>query len=256
MSGALEQQSAAEALGRLPEVERRVAVIRRRLAQYMDLPGGARVLDVGAALGLYVGAWSRAGYEAVGVEPWKGAIAGSQQVAREMGVDLTIVEGVAEHLPFEDESFDLVVAISVLEHVSDPQRVFAEVARVLRRGGGFYFYTTSAICPRQAEIRLFPAFPWYPPPVQKRIMRWAAMRHPWLVRGTEAPAYHWYTPWGTRRSLRNAGFRSVVDRWALRLDDENAGGFRGRLARAAKRNRGARGAAHLVVPESSYLALK
>lgn len=258
MPDALEQQSAAEALARLPEVEGRVAALRRRLAQHMDLPAGARMLDVGAALGLYVGAWSRAGYEAVGIEPWGEAVAASREIAREMGVDLEIVEGVAEDLPFEDASFDLVVAVSVLEHVKNPERVFAEAARVLRPGGGFYFYTTSALCPRQSEIRLFPAFPWYPPSLQKRIMRWAAERHPWLVRGTENPAYHWFTPKATGRSLRRAGFRSVLDRWDLRLDAENEsiGGLGARLAHATKRHRTARGLANVIVPESAYLALK
>jgi SAM-dependent methyltransferase len=256
MPGALEQQSAQEALDRLPEVERRVAALRRRIAPHMALADGGAILDVGAALGLYVGAWTRAGYDAVGVEPWPEAVAASAQVGAAIGTELKIVEGVAERLPFADGSFDLVVAISVLEHVEDPRQVFAEVARVLRPGGGFYFYTTSAVCPVQAEIRLFPAFPWYPPPVRRAIMRWATAKHPWLVRGTTMPAYHWYTPWGARSALRQAGFGTVLDRWELRLDEENQGGLRGRLAARAKQSKAVKAAANLVVPESSYLAIR
>jgi SAM-dependent methyltransferase len=256
MSGALEQQSAQEALERLPEVERRVAALRRRLAPHLSLPAGGAVLDIGAALGLYVGAWTRAGFDAVGVEPWPEAVRSSADVGAAMGTEIKLVEGVAESLPFATGSFDLVVAISVLEHVEDPPKVFAEAARVLRPGGGFYLYTTSAICPWQAEIRLFPAFPWYPPPLRRVIMRWATTKHPWLVRGTTMPAYHWYTPWGARRALRAAGFRTVLDRWELRLDDENEAGLRGRLAGRAKRGKAAKAAANLVVPESAYLAVR
>lgn len=39
----------------------------------------------------------------------------------------------AERLPFPDESFDLVLAIEVLEHVSDPAESLGELARVARR---------------------------------------------------------------------------------------------------------------------------
>jgi 2-polyprenyl-6-hydroxyphenyl methylase/3-demethylubiquinone-9 3-methyltransferase len=44
-------------------------------------------------------------------------------------------------LPYARASFDLVVCVDVLEHVSDLNRVLAEVARVLRPGGLFLFDT-------------------------------------------------------------------------------------------------------------------
>lgn len=49
--------------------------------------------------------------------------------------------GSAESLPFEANSFDIVVSDNVLEHLSDPGGVFSEVARVLRPGGRFLFKT-------------------------------------------------------------------------------------------------------------------
>lgn len=47
----------------------------------------------------------------------------------------TDVRGVAEMLPFVDNSFDAVVALSILEHVKDPFRCAAEIQRVLKPGG-------------------------------------------------------------------------------------------------------------------------
>lgn len=41
----------------------------------------------------------------------------------------------AEHLSFADASVDVVVSCDVLEHVAEPRRAFAEIARVLRPGG-------------------------------------------------------------------------------------------------------------------------
>lgn len=47
----------------------------------------------------------------------------------------------AADIPYSDSSFDLVLADNVLEHLSDPESVFAEVARVLRPGGAFMIKT-------------------------------------------------------------------------------------------------------------------
>jgi SAM-dependent methyltransferase len=60
-----------------------------------------------------------------------------------------------EHLPFPDESFDLVLCSWVLEHLADPTRAWAEVARVLKSpsvsrsgsGGHFVFLTPNALHP-------------------------------------------------------------------------------------------------------------
>lgn len=46
-------------------------------------------------------------------------------------------EGVGESIPYEDESFDVVICDNVLEHLDRPTEVFAEVRRVLKPGGRF-----------------------------------------------------------------------------------------------------------------------
>lgn len=60
---------------------------------------------------------------------------------------LKAYEGTVERLPFEDNSFDLVVAWHVLEHVKDDKKAFAEINRVLKKGG--YFLFASPIWPKR-----------------------------------------------------------------------------------------------------------
>ena len=51
----------------------------------------------------------------------------------------SFVQGDAMRLPFANQSFDLVVSNQLLPWVPDPQPVFEEVSRVLRKGGLFAF---------------------------------------------------------------------------------------------------------------------
>lgn len=52
--------------------------------------------------------------------------------------------GLADAIPWGAETFDLVLADNVLEHLDDPQRAFGEVARVLKAGGRFIAKTPNA----------------------------------------------------------------------------------------------------------------
>jgi arsenite methyltransferase len=54
----------------------------------------------------------------------------------EMGFgNVRIVEGSAEHLPFDDASFDVVISNGVIDLIPDKDAVFSEIVRVLRPGG-------------------------------------------------------------------------------------------------------------------------
>ena len=56
-----------------------------------------------------------------------------------LGVEAETVRTEAEELPFEDESFDLVLGHAVLHHIPDLRRAFSEFRRVLRPGGAIVF---------------------------------------------------------------------------------------------------------------------
>ena len=63
----------------------------------------------------------------------------------------SFVQGDAHQLPFEDASFEMVVANQVLPWAPDPQPVFDEVSRVLRKGGVFAFATLGPDSLREIE---------------------------------------------------------------------------------------------------------
>ncbi len=242
-------------LAKLPGCERIAATRLDRIRRVVDLPDRPVTLDLGCGTGLFAVAFARAGCEIVGVEPYAPAREAAALLGETLGVELQIRDGHAEHIPFEDASFDFVYANQVIEHVADPAASFAEVARVLRPGGAFWFSAISSLCPSQTEIRRFPLFPWYPDRLKRRIMYWARDHHPHLVNHTTTPAINWFTPSKARRLLLANGFSEVWDRWSLRGASEGGGGYRVAL-RMIRTLPPARLLADMLVRDCSYGARK
>jgi len=99
------------------------------------------VLDLGCAGGFMAEAITDRGPRVFGIDPAQEAIAAARARADYMGQDINYTVGVGEALPYEDNRFDAVVCVDVLEHVNDLDTVIQEVARVLRPNGVFLFDT-------------------------------------------------------------------------------------------------------------------
>jgi SAM-dependent methyltransferase len=99
-------------------------------ARYVGGPG-RRVLDIGCRYGALTSRYA-AGNDVVGMDVDKEAL----EAAAELGIE-TIWADAEEPLPFDDESFEVVVAGELLEHVRDPSALVVEAHRVLRPGGTF-----------------------------------------------------------------------------------------------------------------------
>lgn len=58
-----------------------------------------------------------------------------QRAEKRLGNKAQLIKAPAEHLPFEDESFDRVICTEVFEHVLEPEIVLNEMNRVLKKDG-------------------------------------------------------------------------------------------------------------------------
>ncbi|MDG1678948.1 MAG: bifunctional 2-polyprenyl-6-hydroxyphenol methylase/3-demethylubiquinol 3-O-methyltransferase UbiG [Tateyamaria sp.] len=102
---------------------------------------GKSVLDLGCAGGFMAEALAHKGARVSGIDPAQDAIQAAKHHAKTSNLDVTYNVGVGEHMPYSDDTFDIVICVDVLEHVRDLSQVLAEVARVLKPGGLFLYDT-------------------------------------------------------------------------------------------------------------------
>lgn len=127
-------------------------VIERKLG-----PNPARVLDVGCGGGFLSNALALLGHEVTGLDEAAEAleVARARDATRSVRYEL----GDALQLAHPDASFDVVCAMDFLEHVEEPERAVAEMARVLRPGGLFFFHTFNRN--RWAELIVIRGVEWF-----------------------------------------------------------------------------------------------
>lgn len=124
-----------------------------RIASRLDLPEGARVLDIGAGYGgsarhlARIRGWRMTALNLSEVENER-----DRKMNKEQGLEdwVDVVDGAFEKLPFEDASFDGVWCQDSLLHSGERERVFREVDRVLQPGG--YFVFTDPIQKADADV--------------------------------------------------------------------------------------------------------
>lgn len=131
------------------------------LAKLRLAPMDLSVLDVGCGGGLLAEEFAALGCKVTGVDRSAPTLIAARAHAMQGGLDIEYLRGDAARLPFAGPNFDVACCCDVLEHVDDSSRVVAEIARVLRPGGVFFFDTIN----RTWQSKLFAiklAQDWWP----------------------------------------------------------------------------------------------
>jgi SAM-dependent methyltransferase len=106
---------------------------------------GRTVLEVGCGAGVDLARFAKGGAQVTGVDLAASAIALARANFEQQGLQGRFEVADGEHLPFPDNSFDLVFAHGVVQYTANPQRLVAECHRVLKPGGEAVFQVYNRI---------------------------------------------------------------------------------------------------------------
>jgi len=132
---------------------------RRKLLEGLS----GRAIEVGAGNGGNFAHYPTEVDEVLAVEPEPRLREEAERAAKTGSVAVRVVDGLADALPAEDESFDAAVASLVLCSVPEQALALAEIRRVLRPGGELRFYEhVIARKPAMARMQRFADATFYP----------------------------------------------------------------------------------------------
>jgi 2-polyprenyl-6-hydroxyphenyl methylase/3-demethylubiquinone-9 3-methyltransferase len=117
----------------------RAGWITERIGRKFGSCAGIRVLDIGCGAGLLSEALAKAGCDVLGLDAAAETIEAARVHAAGQGMSLRYRTGAAEDL--EGETFQVITALEVIEHVADPASFIASLAALLEPGGLLFIST-------------------------------------------------------------------------------------------------------------------
>jgi len=149
-------------------------------------PKGLKILDAGSGNGGMVIAFTKAGADVIGLEISNELIDIAEKFANANNVNPEFILYDGEKMPFNDNTFDAILSISVLEHVTDPNLYLSEILRVLKPGGYLYLSFPNRLWPKETHTLLW-FIHWLPYKFAERITKFLK-RNPLIANNL-----HFYT---------------------------------------------------------------
>ena len=129
------RQQATWASGDYAVIGTTLSIVGESLCEAVDLRAGQSVLDVACGNGAATLAAARRFCKVTGLDYVPALLAQAEERARADRLDIALVEGDAEALPFLDRQFDAAISTFGVMFTPDHARAARELARVVRPGG-------------------------------------------------------------------------------------------------------------------------
>lgn len=203
-----------------PYILRRYFHQQNYLSVLKSLKPADKILEVGCGEGIVSVFAAKRGISITAVDISRANLLAAKELANKEGVEnkISFIEGDAENLPFDDNSFDVVIADNVLEHLPSFEKGLREVKRVTKKraiialptamfnlsvfallGGDVYWKIT-----RKTPYAVFVGFFRY---LLGIVLGEDGVNEGYI--GKKELPHVWRYPWAIKRELKKAGFKII-----------------------------------------------
>lgn len=184
-----------------------------------------RILEIGSSAGLNCFALQQvfSGAEVIGLEPESVAVAVATSMTSDgvKGNQPVFYQGVGENIPLSQNTVDLVVCHTVIEHVQDVELVISEIARVLSPDGILHLDAPNYVWPYEPHLHV-----WGVPLFGKPLLRMLAIAQGRSENVHFLDHLQFVTPWRLQRCFESNGL-AWENRIEKKLERVLSGDFQG-----------------------------
>jgi ubiquinone/menaquinone biosynthesis C-methylase UbiE len=187
-------------------------IYKRRQAtalNYIDgllLPKTAQVLEVGCGAGFMTEALAKRGFVIEAIDHAQAMVDLTKEHLKQKGVvnRISVCTGDIHDLSYEDQTFDLIIALGVVPWLHDFRKALTEIIRVIKPGGYIVLTMDNAFrATTLLDPKTFPPVNWIRSLVRRKLER-AGLLSSWNP-GINDPPYSQHSPREFNRSLSEAG---------------------------------------------------
>jgi ubiquinone/menaquinone biosynthesis C-methylase UbiE len=167
-------------------------------------PQEKKVLDIGFGNGIMLLEFARAGAISYGLETEETLLLMATKRFRDHNMRAVLMKYDGKSFPFPDNTFNYCYSTSVLEHMSYPEKVLSEIARILVPGGKLYLSFPNKYAPKESHTGLW-FISWLPQRLTQYILKIAKSSplEDWNL--------HFISYFSFKRMAHKAGLRIVYD---------------------------------------------
>jgi SAM-dependent methyltransferase len=179
----------------------------RRLQRFHPIDSDTRMLEVGIGTGWFPIMCKKKGLNCCGIEISPQLVAYARQFGRKYGIEPDVEVANIEESELEAGRYDVIIALSVFEHVENWRLGMRNIFDALKPGGVLYFHSTNKFSFKSGEYN-FPLYGWLPNGLRYRL-RTARQGVDIMKLGID---FHQFTYFHLRRYFRLLGFSRVLDK--------------------------------------------
>lgn len=103
--------------------------------EMFDYTNMGKILDVGCGMGIDASELAKRGNDLIGLEPSNIMLKKANDWAKRQGVNIRLVQGIGEGLPFKKKSFENVICKGAIDHFYNPDMAIKEMAQATKPNG-------------------------------------------------------------------------------------------------------------------------